>query len=756
MRKTLLYILCVAAMVLTSCSDDVAEKTDFLNGSEKTPLAVSALLDKSSSAMTRAVNKEFENGDELIAYLRHVTWDGSTGERATITADQAPRLVTFSTTGSEAWNGTDITPIGTGVALRMTADNTKQATGLTAQYTNTASGTTSTLYWDDFSNSVDADHDLRTSGHYLESYYGYCYNGGTPTTTLTEATGVLGWTVATDQHEGFKTSDLLWSYEQTPVAYTHAAGRAGLVIPYTHAMSKVTIEVVCGAGFDEDASKNFGSATVTLNQMNTVTTLTAPTATATVGSTPANILMQKGTPAAKQCSFSALIAPTLFKADKNLATIAGVDGNNYTIPLTDAMLTTATAPAQAWSTQLAAAKVDDVDATTLTSHAASGYTAANGGITKPGVNYLITVTINKQEITVNATIRDWDEVSATGVGVIQFSNDITDKTGAIATELQANGFDLYKSANTDPAVYGVAATTYTYGGDPAKWSRNREIYWPNGTDRFFFRALSGATADDPATDAVNESLTMANNQDVLWGTTSAHNGPEAEAPYSLSYNEGDAIAPRTGDVPLTFYHPMAKITINLEDENKATTVEGWAVDDARYSDYSNPLNPRINLSNATIQLTNLATGGTITLHDGSITPADITDGQKTFTEDTEASPKRMGFYAAKENNATTAYSADLTVKDYPVIPQTIADDVMLVITLADGTTYKTQLNTCKVTATATGTASIHPVDAFINRWNRGVSYTYTITLSKEKITFRALIENWDPVEGGGKATLEWD
>lgn len=736
MRKTLLYIIGIAAIALTSCSDDMMEQADFLNGKEKTPLSVSALLDKSSSAMTRAVNKEFEENDELIAYLRHVTWDGSTGARTNVAADHAPQLVTFTkgSTAMAVYNDADITPIGTGVALGLTSSNTQKATDITPDHP---------LYWDDFSNSVDAAHDLRTSGHYLESYYGYCYNGSPAygetgshiSTALNEENGTLGWTVATDQSTGFKTSDLLWSYEQTPVAYTHAAGRAGLVLPFTHAMSKVTIEVVCGAGFESDVAKNFGSATVTLDQMNTVTSLTAPTATAAVGTTPADIQMQKGTPAAKQCSFSALIAPTLFKAGKNLATIAGVDGNNYTIPLTDAVLTTATAPAQAWSTQLAAAKVDDVDATTVTSHAASGYTAANGGITKPGVNYLITVTINKQEITVKATIQDWDVVSATGVGVIQFSNDITEKTGAIATELQTNGFDLYKSANTDPAVYGVAATTYTYGGDPAKWSRNREIYWPNGTDRFFFRALSGATADDPATDAVNESLTMANNQDVLWGTTSAHKGPELTEPYSLNYNEGDAIAPRTGDVPLTFYHPMAKITINLEDENKAATVEGWAVDDARYSDYSNPLNPRINLAGAKVQITNTATGGTIDLHTGNITPDAVSE--KMLGDGTGYNPYKLN---GTDNALTTDW-----LNGYVVTPQTIADNAMLVITLADGTTYRLQLNEC-----------VDNSDAPIGAWVRGKHYAYTITLSKERITFRALIENWDEVEGGGKATLEWD
>ncbi|MBQ0022825.1 MAG: fimbrillin family protein [Prevotellaceae bacterium] len=735
-------------MALASCSDEVVDTTDYLNGKEKTPIAVTALMDASNNAkQTRAVDMEFEKDDKLIAYLRHITWDGTTnGTRESVTADHAPQLVTFTkgSTAMTAYSGDEIYPIGinpttlneNGVGL--TSSNTQQTEDLIAS---------PTLYWDDFSNSATDATDLRTVDHYLESYYGYCYNGGTPTTALTEATGVLGWTVATNQSTGFKTSDLLWSYEQTPVAYSHAAGRDGLVIPYTHAMSKVTIEVVCEDGFDSNATKNFGSATVTLNQMNTVTSLTAPTATATVGTTPADIQMQKGTPEAKKCSFSAIIAPTLFKAGNDLATITGVDGNKYTIPLTDAVLTTATTPAKAWSTQLAAAKVDDAAATSVTAYAASGYTATDGGITKPGVNYLITVTINKQEITVQAIIKNWDEVSATGVGVIQFANDFTDKTGEIAAELQDNGFDLYKSANTDPAVYGMTATTYTYDKDAdPKWTRNNEIYWPNATDKFFFRALSGATPDDENTDDKNESLSMENGKDVLWGTTSAHKGPQAIEPFTVTYDEGAAIAPRTGDVPLTFYHPMAKITINLEDENKSATVEGWEVNDVKYLDYSNPLNPRINLAGAKVQITNMAKGGTIDLHTGNITPDDVSE--KMLGDDTGNNPYKLN---GTENTITTDW-----LNGYVVTPQDIADNAMLIVTLADGTTYKTQLNTCTVTATTTGTATLHPVNDVISRWNRGVSYTYTIIISREKISFRALIENWDKIEGGGKATLEWD
>lgn len=646
----------LGAAVLTSCAEDMVNETvtDYLNGSEKTPIEVSLLLDKGNGPVTRAVDNQFDNGDKLIAYLRHVTWEGGSGDRTSVPADQAPKLVTFTATGSEAWTGVDISPIGLWILdesdlltfpLGLNHTNTKQATGLTAS---------PALYWDDFSSSSSADKDLRTSGHYLQSYYGYCYNGspaygqsGTHISTqLFEANGTLGWTVDTDQSNGFKTSDLLWSYEQTPIKYAHVDNEGNknhgtLILPYTHAMSKVTIEVVCADGFDADVDKNFGSAEVTLNQMNTVTSLTAPTATAAVGNTPADIKMQKGTPEGKKCSFSALIAPTLFKAGNDLATITGVDGNKYTIPLTDAVLTTATSPAYAWSTQLAAAKVGGTAATSVTAHATSGYTATDGGITKPGVNYLITVTIKKQKISVSATIKGWDEVTAKAEGAIHFANDITEK-GSIVDELKTQGFDVYLKGTASGALYGSKKTTVLWSSD--NWVYDPVMYWPDGANKFYFRALSGATHDNVKTEDINESLTMQNGLDVLWATTPSHSGPETENP-TLNYGVGDPIAPRTGDVPLDFVHAMSKITVNLvTDEGTPQAVT--------------------TLAGAKISIANLYDEGTINLHDGKITDL------KYHTADNVVTIK--DFYAA--NDAT---ESSTKLSEYVVVPQSLT-------TLADG------------------------------------------------------------------------
>lgn len=742
MKHKLTYITALLLLVASCSRDDInMGKTDTTIGAdEKVPIEVTALLDAGGNvAKTRAVDKAFANGDQMVAYLRHVTWDGSTGGRSSVTADQAPCLVTF-TKGSvamSAYSGEDITPIGTSVALGITSDNTMQATDLTAS---------PLLYWDDFSNSASEATDLRTANHYLQSYYGYCFNGGEGennaegttvqehiTTALNNVNGTLGWKVSNDQtvENALQHSDLLWSAEQTPVSYAHCetnvdAQRPGLIIPYTHAMSKVTINVTAGIGFANDFA--FIGTGLTLNSVRTTCTATAPTATLNfASSTKDNVTMKPGTGTGTR-SFEAIIVPSILTVGNTFATITGMDGNTYNIPVTEAMVHTPVAPeTNGWGAQLTDATEDVNHGTAQTKPRKKTNDArvpsGKGHQMKSGVHYKLNVTINNTEVNVSALIVDWDEVEAEGVGEIHFTHDIQDK-GTIVEALKENGFDVYKSATT---TFGAKATTLSWIKASSVWKYKPVIYWQGGTPEYF-RALSNVRADIPATPA-NESLTMENELDALWGTTQAHSGTYADAtPYNFA--EGAALDPRTGDVPLQFYHAMSKITFNLVDANK---------------DDTNPL-AILNLQNATIQLTDLATGGTLNLYTGNITPSSITQGQKTFNEDQGSVPSRMGYFAAKENGTETSYDPDYTLKDYVITPQTIGNDATVIVTLADGSVYKAQLNKCTIDFT----------DTPVTQWERGKHYTYTIHLEKEAITFRALVKDWEEAKGSGNATLDWD
>ena len=709
MQHRLYYIIGItAAAVLASCSDDA--ESPYLNGKDKTPVVFSALLDKANRAQTRAENMSFENNDKLITYLRHVTWDGSTtGVRELVTVGNSPKLVTLSK-GSDnmlQYTGADITPIGTSVALGINSSNTQMTADLTA---------TPAIFWDDFSQSSESQYDLRTAGHYLQSYYGYCYNGNTPSTSLTPETGVLGWTVSANQSTGIKTSDLLWSAEQTPISYSHESTQ-GLVLPYTHAMSKVTVEIKCEEGFIDDEN-NFKDASVELTNVNTAVKVTAPTAqlsefgtSGTITMHPVEVREEDASNMTK--SFEALIAPTVMKQGMKLANINGIDGNNYELKLTNSVLTTAVSPASPWSSQLA-----DANATSVSYGTAANYDAdGNGGLTKPGVNYHITVHVNKQAITVEALIRNWDEVTAETTGEINFAKDVN--TISVSGEKKGsftNSFDLYLK-DEDADSYGEKATTATWVDDAWTYSPGY-AYWPQDNLPLYFRALSGADATTP--------LKLATNNDLMWGTTDAHSGKDINNADYI-YNENDAIDPRTKYIPLIFYHTMSKVKFILQNNQSAPEAE------------------KVNLEGATIQLTNLYGSATLDLHTGTISDSGHTKKTNLFDD-----PSTTEVY----EQAATTYSEGKASTELYLVPQGILDESRIVITLADGTKYSAQLNKCKV-----DTSSIeetHAPNSVVAQWYRNVSYIYTITLGKEEILFQSHIKAWETVDTSGNATLEWD
>lgn len=774
-------------MMLISCADgEEMTESPYLNGKDKTPIAIAIGMKdaavytrtpgmKDTAAHTRAVDGSFEQEDELIAYIRHVKENGSVYELVSATG-VGPRLAKFTvaTINDEHKDAAN------------NYDQTVSTLGL-------ASGET-TLYWDDFSRASTESEtagncDIRTSGHGLEVYYGYCYNGGTPSTALNESEGTLIWAVKEDQNTAAnqKNSDLLFAKRQTPPAtYNHDKNSRGkLQLDFTHAMSKVTVELVCADGFDANVDENFNSASVTINGVNAKCEVSAPDETISTTLDKKTITMKKGDTDSEKlhCTFSAIIAPTLIKADADNAflTIKNVDGNNYNLYLTDAILNNSSNEHR-WSTKLASSS-----ATEVTPETTAGYTSDDGGYTLPGVNYYIKVTLKKQAIDANATIRNWSSANAVGDGTIDIPNgtegyfieDDTNPGVANATiEVKtvdqdkfkdASSFSLYILKHDDGSDTSEERTNTSYDwvttcsfvdetaeGKEDYWNNDPQIYWPNVTDKYYFRALAkfnslndskydissvhdkdNTTKTASADETVSQGI-IAEGKDILWATTPRHYGrssdydPDNENSYR-TYDKGAAIPPRKGGVPMAFEHIMSKVTFNLEDANKnAALPDGVAA-----TDYDNPLNPRINLAGATIQLTNLSTQGTVNVEDGEVT-ASTPVVSNVFGDGKGYNPSLL--------NGTPNTLTDNLLKNYIMVPQTIDNTSILTVTLKDGTTYKLQLNTCVQDGTTT------PIPA----WRRGMHYTYTITLTKEAISFRVIIKDWEEKQGGGNANLDWD
>lgn len=718
-KLTYINLVLFAVLFLAACSKDTIEPYTQGGVEERTPIGVTALLDAGGSS-TRAANNDFDatSGDQLIAYLRHVKWNGSTGARTQEYTAGFNTLVTFTAKGNEAYTGSDINPIGLGgtvVVATKTGNVTNQAVTLEPS---------SPIYWDDFSandenDGLEASKNLRDDGHYLESYYGYCYNGGTPTEDLEHGTnkenGIIKWAVQANQttadKSAFKTSDLLWSAEQTPIAYAHVDGEGKknhgtLVLPYTHAMSKVTINVTLHESFGASGIA-FNGVTTTLHEMFSHCTCTAPIYSLTnkgtaIGNTT-DITMWNAKSADESatttCTFEAIVVPSILSVVNNFASIAGLDGNEYVIPITEAMLQKGSEHGGiGWGDQLTETEERISEGTAQApprtrAEETVEITRGKGYEMKSGVNYVLNVSISKQQITVSATIKDWVDVNAEGVALVQFNPNV-DSKGSIADELKTHGFDVYKSNNNED--FNTISTNLTWNSTHSVWEYNPKIYWAGQTDNSYFRAVypSGASLNN-----IGQG-----DKDILWGYACDDNANDRS---KVGTPTEVAITPRTGDVPLHFEHPMSKITVKL-----ATTSGASAV----------------NFADAAIEISNLATSGTLELVKGSIEPAATTATAITGT--------------SNASGVTTLNG----LSSLPVIPQTIGNDAILKITLNDGTTYRLQLNKCVVAETT------DPVAA----WQRGKHYTYTIQVDKEQVIFRALIKEWEEASGNGNANLEWD
>ena len=625
-------ILALSVLTFAGCAND----DEMSQEQSRLPLTFETSL-SGSLPMTRAVDGSFDAKDELLCYVRHIYSTDLSTDKNYLEVESYKKLVTIV-------NGEP----------------------------------TEKLYWDDFSDNNSDDHYLRTANHALQSFYGYCYNGGTPTTGLVKATGVLGWTTDDDQTPDgdMKKNDLLWSPAQNPVTYVHAKknDQGKLEVPYSHAMSKFTIVVVAGDGFK---AEDLDNATVTLNGMNAKGTFTAPTSKVTVDvptDGTATVKMYANTASTtadnKPCrAYEAVVVPlTALTKDNLLATIESMSGNTYMVNITDDMLTK-------WSEK----------------------EALNTGKTKSGYNYKLTVTLNKQTVGVVASLANWSDVSAEGTGEIQFNTDITtiDKDN-VATLKDGDAFSLWMAKkSTDElkeADFGDKnATTCTYNDTDKEFVNSPTIYWPNGSDNYYFRALSKLTKDNALVEVAEKTVTQ--GSDILWGTTAAHKGNT-----TIDYAEGAAINPRTGEVPLVFKHAMSNVFITLGTSSDASAVE---------------------LDGAKVTLTNLSDDGKISIATGVITPGNVK--------------------AINDVNASKSYS------NLFMVPQTITSDAKLTITLADNTTYSLQLNTCKDGS-----------DKTIGAWESGKQYTYTITLKKEAVLFRVMVQEWIPTKGSGDATLDWD
>lgn len=620
-------------MLLSGCSSDIT----FFDSSERLELGFNPSL--SSSVVSRATAAEFAANDELLIYVRHV--NGTSIDSYTDVDTELDRLVTLKVNDNKS------------VAVEGTP-----------------------LYWDDFSKSAESDKDIRATNHGLQSYYGYCYNGGTHN-RFTESTGELEWTAVTAPTSAtdIQHTDLLWSAAQELITYSHANVENGttgtLTVPFTHAMSEFTVILNAEEGYSDKAFEN---TSVTLHNMNSVGSFIAPLSTV-VGSEAKDFTMYSAEDAkVKTRTYIALTVPGTALYTENLfLTISNAEDNNYTYKLSADNLS-----ATSWGKALAEGK------------------------TLPGNNYKLTLTLNKSGVSAVATLADWVTVEAEGDALIDFTADV--KSHNIANKLTVgNTFNLWMTkAATEPTYTASSTCTAEYTTDGM--TLNKPLYWPNGTDKYYFRAEANYDGSKLVALGENDDATIIKqDQDRIWATTAAHTASNV----TKSYTAGEAIEPRTGSVPLEFKHIMSNVIINLttpsteEETNEAST-------------------KHVDLTDATLSLSNVYPSGKLDIHTGAVTAT----------------------------GTPQAITATNSLNEY-VVPQA-TKDMVLTVTLKDGTIYKFNLANAKVvTNGTTGTTTI-------SSWESGNAYTYTINISKQGVELLGYVKDWIENKGSGDAELIWD
>ena len=529
-------------------------------------LSITATL-SGSAVQTKAAGSNLAADDVLYAYIRQVKQQGGSSAYTRVDASV------------ESWVKLTVKDASTTVNPTVTPNR------------ESTSSFQETVYWDDFSSTT---HDLRTEGHALQSYYGYCYNGNAESFEPHKNAGTLTWQVAADQTAGYQKSDLLWSKTQDPVQYVHGTqgvptSHGTLTIPYTHAMSKVTIVVKTDGAFGETA---LGGTSAALTDVYLKGEMNAPEGKVVPDGTSKGTIQMHNTEAK---TFEALMIPGLALTDGlTLAQINNVANNNYKITITQKILT-------AWSTQLAEGK------------------------TKPGVNYKLTLTVRKQRVNIEASLTDWVDVNAQGEGIVRFTNDVKNITGVTGgAELTDGSVDVFwvKQTTMGETLSTVTkdkyATTSTYNATDQKWTNDPALYWDNGTDCYYFRGLAkldgtAITSYKPASG--DYSFDVQQGTDLLWATTPAHTG-EIEGGGTKEYETGVAINPRTGHVPLRFDHAMSQISFKLQSTEGADKVD---------------------LDGATLSLAQVVKKGTIEPANGKITPSTEEGDKAVLTPTTTAS-----------------------------------------------------------------------------------------------------------------------
>ena len=570
-----------------------------------------------------------------------------------------------------------------------------------------------------YSNNIQADGTLGKDG---------CYKWNYATNSYPTPTGAEG------QHG------------DGPMVFTQAAGAADSDpghfdkghLKFKHALSRITITLVAGEGFADKPFEFASGTNIKLLGMNVKGSLNIKTGewtVATSGGTGAINKMAKTTTETNAAGkYMAQMLPG-YSFEKTSSTNVAeftIDDNVYYV--TQKMLFDALTSDDGDL----ASKKDDSEIKM-----------------EQGKNYQFKITVNKKQIeSITATLAPWVDVTAADQSMdnshVQFT--FTAPTGTNCTDFQ---FYRLKEALSGGITTGSDYTAVAFSGDyktegaatieemtsvSGKYQATGWYYDDNKT-AYHFRTLNALAADENGSDSDDKSENITNTadpaksyftmtadatlKDYHWGAPMTKDPTAATDPAeAYSPTEGfkgclyKGVTSTTSDLKITEIHMMSNIKVVLKTSTGSDNV---------------------NLTGATVNLTQLSTKATVDMGIGLITPL---------------SPESPTTWAT----ATQSTTASTNTYTCAVIPQELirgtstthadTDYVGITITTADGNEYYVVKTLSDITATAVSGHLIEENQA-IKRWYPGHTYTYTFTITKKGIeNITCVLANWIDVTAG--------
>jgi len=614
----------------------------------------------------------------------------------------------------------------------------------------------SPLYWDDYGTADPNNTDGTTSGRARGlTIYGAAVNGLTslPTGAATDGGkltpsdipwgGNLAWNVGTvstgivDQSAGWANYDLLTSNNvKDDNTYKFADRTSGKLLEFTHAMTKVTVNLTAGKGFSDNQFQTAPKVTLlgfyyTGNVTITSKTSTATTSTANINAHLTNVKTSSSTTdwtpapttwaASNQTQFDALVFPgNAFGNDVNILQIEA-DGNIY--------LVTAKA-------------INDAN------------TAENDPF-EQAKNYVFDITVNKTGIEkLEATITDWVSVTAANEApkisvVTNYGDPTTTTEGTPTISTFTKGYSFLRSENkadnssninkgyTDERWMKYATSAYIMY-DATNGTTASPLYWPDHNTHYFFRGVYprlGTTGDgvpvmSQVTDGSVDYDVIAVSNEKYTHTEAGHSPSDLLIAYPHEYeNESDhfsntcrhdqdvatnGICATEGKIVMNFEHAMAQVEVILQ-----TNTDDGATNKVEFN------------ADTKVEIIGGYKEGYILLKDGSamFTGKSVTDYTMT-RESTEGADKDKKYLDA-------------------IIPQSLVDasnkpTLKFRITVkSTNSTGDTNVDTYE---TVLGITEIALSDnSKITSWEHGKKYTYTLTITKTGIVAEATLKDWEEV-----------